>query len=162
MCCESETSNGLLPRGPKGPGLNAPSQGPDTRAAPPEPMHQDPNQPLFSRSWRAVPSPLLEDPRVWARTPASLTCGRPLPGGGAPSPSRGGHCSCGAALGPGGASPPGARPAVGGEGRERARAARPSLISIPSSHAGPAGASVRMRCRSQRRLLQGRRNGRRG
>lgn len=54
LCCNPETHNGLLPRGPSvraftlplgswHSGINAPSQGSGANAAPPEPMHQDPN-----------------------------------------------------------------------------------------------------------------------
>lgn len=73
------------------------------------------------------------------------TCGLRLPGGGAAGPSRGGRGRSPAALGCDGVAPHAVHPATGGQGRERSRAAGSSLISIPSSPAGPVGASVRKR-----------------
>lgn len=171
--CDPETPNGLLPRGPKRLDLHEPH---GIRAfghqcilarlrrqcSPSGTYASGPQSIPLREFWRSAPNPLPEDPGVWAQTPALLTCGRPLPGGGAPGPSLGGRGHCGAAFGLLGAAPPGARPATRGRGRERARAAGPSLISIPSSHAEPVRASVRMRSRGPRRLLQGRRNGRSG
>lgn len=104
---------------------NAPYQGSGTSAVPPEPRHQDPNLFFSGRSWRPAPSPLPEDPSIRARTRACLTCGRPLPGGGAPGPSLSGRCSCRAALGRPGAAPPGARPATRGEGGRACCSAQP-------------------------------------
>lgn len=108
------------------------------------------------------PHSTSQRPRCLGPNPCPLTCGRPLPGGGAPGPSLGGLGHCSSAFGCRGAAPPGARPATGGKRRERARAAGPSLISIPSSHAGPVGASVRMRSRGPRGLLRRSWNGRSG
>ena len=142
-------------------GINVPSQGSGGNAAPPEPMHQDPSG-SFSGNCGVQAQLHFPRPRCLGPNPCPLTCGRPLPGGGAPGPSLGGRGHCRAAFGCWGAAPPGARPTTGGKRRERARAAGPSLISIPSSHAETLGASVRMRSRGSRGLLRRRWRGRRG
>lgn len=137
------------------------------------PKAQAPMQPLRNLCIRTPMGPSLgtvasrphstsRRPRCLGPNPCPLTCGRPLPGGGAPGPSLGGRGHCSAAFGCWGAAPPGARPATEGKRRERARAAGPSLISIPSSHAEPVGASVRMRSRGSRGLLRRRWKGRSG
>lgn len=117
-------------------GTNAPYQGSGTNAVPPEPMHQDANRFLSGRSWRLAPSPLPEDPGVQARTRARLTCGRPLPGGGAPGPSRSGRRSRCAALGRGKAARSGACPATGGEGARVSCPAQPHFHPLLPRGAG--------------------------
>lgn len=89
-------------------------------------------------------------------------CGLHLPGGGAAGPSRGGRGRSPAALGWEGVAPHAVHPATVGQGRVRSKAAGSSLISIPSSHAVPVGASVRKRSHGWRRLRRARQNRRRG
>lgn len=102
-----------------------------------------------------LPLTIFRGPRRLGPDPCTLTCGRPVPGGGAPGPCSGGGGSdgrSGAALGRRGVAPPAARPTAVGERGERARAFGPGLISIPSAHARPVGASGRMRSLGSRGL----------
>ena len=119
-------------------GINVPPQGSGGNAAPPEPMHQDPSG-SFSGNCGVQAQLHFPRPRCLGPNPCPLTCGRPLPGGGAPGPSLGGRGHCRAAFGCWGAAPPGARPTTGGKRRERARAAGPSLpASLPQESLFPA------------------------
>lgn len=144
--------NGLLPRGPKHPSLHAPLGIMAFGHQCTLPRLRRPCSP--SRTYASGPSPvpgvlaistpslLSEDPGVCARTAAPSPAGGSSLGAGLRAPPSGAAAT--AAL-PSDSAPPGARPEMGGQGRERALAAGPSLISIPSSSAGPVRALVRMR-----------------
>lgn len=141
VSCDPETPppNGFLPRGPKRPGLNARLRimAFGYQCTLPRLRHQcNPSgtyasgrQSILFRETLASSPPQSTSQRPEAtrpRTRARLTCGRPLPGGGAPGPSRSGRCSCCcAALRRGKAAPPGACPATGGEGARASRSAKP-------------------------------------
>lgn len=135
-------------------GTNAPNQGSGTSAVPPEPMHQDVNRFLSRRSWRPSPQSTSRTPRRpphLQKAPPWGRGSRPLP----PRPQALQRCprtwqSCSASRVP--------SDGRGGSARERLGSA--SFPSPPPTR-GRCGASVRMRSRSQRRLLRGR-NGRRG
>ena len=166
MCCDSETPNGLLPRGPKRLSLHAPPWDHGIRAPMHPPKAQAPMQPLRNLCIRALPRsgssgdqpPQPTSRRPWRLCPdrCPLTCGRPLPGGGAPGPSLGGRGHCGAAFGLYTAR----RAPCDGRAGEGARAscwAQPHFHSLLLRRAG--GALVRMRSRGPRRLQRGRRDG---
>ena len=101
MCCDPETHNGLLPRGHKRPSLHAPlgimafghqctlprlrrQCSPLRNLCIRTPMGPSPGT-VASR-----PHSTSQRPRCLGPNPCPLTCGRPLPGGGAPGPSLGG------------------------------------------------------------------------
>lgn len=142
-------------------GINAPSQGSGANAAPSGTYASGPQWVLLRELWRPGPTPLPKDPGVWVRTPAPSPADGPSLGAGllAPPLAAWPLQRCLRMLG----SCTTRRAPSDGREKEGARAAAgPSLISLPSSHAGPVGASVRMRSRDPRGLLRRSWNGRSG
>lgn len=134
-------------------GTNAPNQGSGTSAVPPEFLSR--------RSWRPSPQSTSRTPRRpgLERCPPHLQKAPPRGRGSMPlppwpqqlqrCPRTWQSCSTGRV------------PSDGRKGSARERLGSASFPSPPPT-GGRCGASVRMRSRSQRRLLRGRRNGRRG